>query len=465
MRKRKGPAKKDSSGRPAREPRPRYRQIQVRMHSDRKFMALSDPPPCGKYLWYYLLSGPHTGIIPGVSVAGEAQLAEALKWSLEGFRESFRECAEKDIVMADWKARVLFVPNALRHNPPQNPNVVKSWRDAWEEVPECELKSLIFLRIRSFLSTLGEEYARAFESLGKSFPESFAKSFPESGTGTGTGTGGIEVIPPVALLRGRAGGRKSPPDEADPGSPDDGQAAHLFTVYAEEHALCRRLRGETPNEPRLTPPRRGLLGELLQIYPAEEIEAAIRGAKFSDWHMGEVDGQPKLGIEQILATKGPKNHLEALAGLFRNPPRWARERWRGDPEVFPEPVPGDHAERIDRVLSVAPMVNGFRPQIEALKGERNQTLVVRNLEAITRELRAEAIAAGVDASDLEAEGHSRPTAYVLAVRRTESSVPSLAELYRDPEALALWEDVQREGRAPGELLSERVHAQVFESPG
>ena len=140
----------------------RYRKIDTRMWGDSKFRKLSSPGPSAKYLWIYLLTGPHTTNLPGLFRAGEMSLAEEIGWSLEGFREGFAELFANGLVNADWKARVVWIPNAVKYNPPDNPNVVKSWRDAWDEVPECSLKNEAYQGLQGFTKGLGEGFAKAF---------------------------------------------------------------------------------------------------------------------------------------------------------------------------------------------------------------------------------------------------------------------------------------------------------------
>ena len=82
----------------------RYRKVHVCVWADAKFRALSSPNPNGQSLWLYLLTGPHTTQIPGLFTGGEAGLAEALGWPLEGFRKAFREVFSQGMVEADWKA-------------------------------------------------------------------------------------------------------------------------------------------------------------------------------------------------------------------------------------------------------------------------------------------------------------------------------------------------------------------------
>jgi hypothetical protein len=78
-------------------------------------------------------------------------LAEELDWSGEEFREAFGEVSGKGLVKADWKARVVWIPKAVKYNQPESPNVVKSWRYTWDEIPECALKAEAHNRLAAFL--------------------------------------------------------------------------------------------------------------------------------------------------------------------------------------------------------------------------------------------------------------------------------------------------------------------------
>ena len=153
----------------------RYRKIDVRLWSDEKVRRLSAPQPNAQTLWIYLLTGPHTTSLPGLFHIGEAALAEALGWPLEGFREAFREAFQEGLVKADWKARVVFIPNAVRYNPPESPNVAKSWRQHLDEIPGCALKDEAAQHIKSLLEGFGEAFAKAF---AKPLAKALAKTMP-----------------------------------------------------------------------------------------------------------------------------------------------------------------------------------------------------------------------------------------------------------------------------------------------
>lgn len=142
-----------------------YRKVHVQMWGDAKFRRLSQN---AKFLWLYLLTGSDTCPIPGVIVAGRAALAEAVGLSPEAFREAFREASSQGMVKADWEARVVWLPKAVKHNPPESPNVVRSWQTHWELVPECALKGEIYASLSA-----------AMEGKHQAFREAFRKAFPE----------------------------------------------------------------------------------------------------------------------------------------------------------------------------------------------------------------------------------------------------------------------------------------------
>jgi hypothetical protein len=157
----------------------RYRKVEVRIWGDEKFRALSPLPPCGQGLFLFLITGPHTGPVPGLFRIGRAAMAEELGWELEDFDKAFQEAFAQGLVVADFKARVMWVPNAIKHNKPESPNVVKSWASEFDLIPECDLKRQAFQHLRVSIHALGEAYGKAFdESFGKAFAKTLSKTMP-----------------------------------------------------------------------------------------------------------------------------------------------------------------------------------------------------------------------------------------------------------------------------------------------
>lgn len=171
----------------------RYRKVSTRMWGDASFRALSAAPPNGQTLWFYLLTGPQTSIVPGAYAATQGGLSDALGWPLEGFLKAFAEVSregfaegmpegcgehsEKPLARADWKAGFVWVPNAIKHNAPQSPNVILSWRDAWEELPECSMKLESYHSLRAFCEGMGKGFGKAFhQAIAKPSAKPFGKA-------------------------------------------------------------------------------------------------------------------------------------------------------------------------------------------------------------------------------------------------------------------------------------------------
>jgi hypothetical protein len=161
-----------------------YRRLSVRMYSDEKFMRLSPLQPSGQGLWVYLITGPHTSAIPGVFVVGRAALAETLNWPFEAFSKAFDEVIAEGLAQFDERTRLWFIPNAIHHNMPANPNVVRSWRAAWALLPECDMRGLIAIQLEAALRGLSEPFAKAFEEVtGKPSAKAPSKGSPKQEAG------------------------------------------------------------------------------------------------------------------------------------------------------------------------------------------------------------------------------------------------------------------------------------------
>ena len=143
-------------------PAPRYRKVSCKMYSDAKFKALSKPQPNGQTLWTYLITGPYSTNIPGVVIGGPAAISESLKWPVEAFSKAFGEALREGLAKASFEDCLIYLNNGIKHNPPESPNVVKSWATTWDDIPECDLKLVIYNELKAFVEAYGEAFAKAF---------------------------------------------------------------------------------------------------------------------------------------------------------------------------------------------------------------------------------------------------------------------------------------------------------------
>jgi hypothetical protein len=136
----------------------RYRPVDVRLWDDRKFLACSDG---ARLLWVFLLTCPSLPI-PGIVVGGDAALAELIGWSPELFRERLGELFQAGLQVAR-EGRILWLKNALKYQPPMNPNMVKGWAQKWDDIPEGNIKLEVWEALRIACKTWNILFAKLFQ--------------------------------------------------------------------------------------------------------------------------------------------------------------------------------------------------------------------------------------------------------------------------------------------------------------
>ncbi|HYR46925.1 MAG TPA: hypothetical protein VER78_07950 [Thermoanaerobaculia bacterium] len=168
----------------------RYRKVPVATWDKAFFRALTTPQPNGQTLWLYFVSGPLTTSIPGLVPAGAAALAEGLGWPLQKFLRAFRELEAQQLAQADWAARVVWIPSVLDDNRPESPNVLRAWRSAFDELPDCPLTAKARATVEALVEGLTEPFRKAFaegsrKTFGKTLPNQKAEAVTETESGAG----------------------------------------------------------------------------------------------------------------------------------------------------------------------------------------------------------------------------------------------------------------------------------------
>lgn len=179
----------------------RFKKLSPATFHDERFRALPAPGPNARYLWLFLLTGPHTCPLPGLFTAGEAGLAEVLGWPTTGFRRAFQEIERQGMAQADWTARVVWIPKAIKYNEPESPSVVKSWLKWMDEIPQCELKRQAAEEILAYLVKMDQEGS----GKGPGWAAAWAAACPsgcasasESGCASSVAVAVAGAVPPVA---------------------------------------------------------------------------------------------------------------------------------------------------------------------------------------------------------------------------------------------------------------------------
>ena len=139
----------------------RYRKVSSLIWNDAKFSSLTDD---GQLLFLMMLTHPHMTSIGAMRTTIDGIAAEK-KWIRERVSKGFVELSLKGLIKFNDGACCLTLPQFIKHNPPENPNVVKSWAKAIELIPECSLKDELIQRLITYLETLHEPFRNPFGTL------------------------------------------------------------------------------------------------------------------------------------------------------------------------------------------------------------------------------------------------------------------------------------------------------------
>jgi|GEM_PF-2078310 len=134
-----------------------YRKIDIRIWLDQKFNGLSSD---SQFVFLYLLTHPQLTAL-GAMRSTLPGLAAELDWPLDRFTLAFEALAGQEMVAVDQKACFVWAINFLKYNPPESPNVVKSWGTCLEYLPECDLKNQLIQKTCFFLKTLPMTFQEA----------------------------------------------------------------------------------------------------------------------------------------------------------------------------------------------------------------------------------------------------------------------------------------------------------------
>lgn len=155
-----------------------FRKIDVRIWNDAKFRALSHH---GKLTFIMLLTHPNMTALGAMRTTPEGLGAE-LKMEPEAFREAFGEVLAQGLAEHDEEASCVLIPNFVRYQAAESPNVIKAWAKQLEWIPEGHLKTRAVAGVQAFVEGYGEAFRKAFrESFGKTSPNQKAVSSEQKG--------------------------------------------------------------------------------------------------------------------------------------------------------------------------------------------------------------------------------------------------------------------------------------------
>ena len=155
-------------------PMAKYRKVETRIWNDEKFNKLS---ALGKLAFLFILTHPYMTPLGAMRGTVEGLCSELDGVPIEAFREAF----EQPFIKYSPKDCFILLPNFLKYNCPESPNVVKSWIGSWENLPECELKVELLLYLKGYVEGLGKDSPEAFKKAFKdAFKKVLAKALPKT---------------------------------------------------------------------------------------------------------------------------------------------------------------------------------------------------------------------------------------------------------------------------------------------
>ncbi len=169
----------------------RFRKIDPRIWCDSKFASLDIH---AQRLFIYILTCPEMSVVGAMrnsaltiaqSLGYLEAFGEALPKALpEAFSKAFSQLKEKALIKVDERALLVFVPNFLKYNEPESPNVVAGWASAIEYLPECPLllevvEKAIFYGKAKFPNNINAtaKLERLYSSLLEAFGKDLGKPY------------------------------------------------------------------------------------------------------------------------------------------------------------------------------------------------------------------------------------------------------------------------------------------------
>lgn len=141
----------------------RYRKIDPRIWNDEKFASLSHE---GQRAFLFILTHPSMTSLGAFRATKEGIEAE-LGIDEKGFAKPFQELLSKGLIKYDESCFLVFAPNFLKYNQPENPNVVKGWAGCLDLLPECPLLVEVLQRAKSCASANSKTSKAFSEALGR----------------------------------------------------------------------------------------------------------------------------------------------------------------------------------------------------------------------------------------------------------------------------------------------------------
>lgn len=125
----------------------RYRKIDVRIWNDAKFRKLDN---LAKLVFFLLLTHPNMSLI-GTLRGSKESLAYEIGVTPDAMAHAMTDVIDHGMAHVD-EMGLIFIPNFLKYNAPTSPQSLKNWDDIIENLPECDLKTVVCTLVLKFVN-------------------------------------------------------------------------------------------------------------------------------------------------------------------------------------------------------------------------------------------------------------------------------------------------------------------------
>ena len=162
-----------------------YRSICTYIWNDDKFPFTSDD--C-QLVWFHIFTNPSSSPL-GVFRASLSGLADDKNrnglWSYERYMRAFREALSHGFLKVDPRALLISFPKYFSPanicNHPQSPNVVLSWGERFNDLPNSVLKLECYQSLKALVEGKGKGFQEAFtKAFGEVYPHPSPNTDPDS---------------------------------------------------------------------------------------------------------------------------------------------------------------------------------------------------------------------------------------------------------------------------------------------
>ena len=142
-----------------------YRKIDVQIWNDAR---MADLKPSAKLAFVFLITHPNM-----TSLGAMRATLQGLAAELGVSQKDFSEVIAKGMAKYDEKAFCIFLPNFLKYQTAESPNVIKNWVKQLAYIPEGFLKDEAIDLLKAYVEGMREGFQKAFQ-------EAFRKEYPNT---------------------------------------------------------------------------------------------------------------------------------------------------------------------------------------------------------------------------------------------------------------------------------------------